>query len=244
MAAVLAPVAEETAPRLAGLQAGPEFAVAATGCHARLQQPRVAAQQLFTRVARGACRGLVDVFDVGGQIGDDDGLRSLLGRHRQLAQPAFVLAAAADVAQDPHLVPVVQRCDHLFKTAHLAIGVPVVPLGALRAIDPLKRIAVGGRPTGRADKQALDGPVAQLGRAAPEQPLGLRIDIENALLCIDDQDAERQLFEDLVARLPGHLPFGDVKHHAVDDHARAVGRSSTRTTSSMCRHPPDAWRSR
>ena len=65
-----------------------------------MKNPRVSAQQFLSAIARGIEKGLIDVFDVRVDIGNDNGRRTLLHRMRQLEQLVFDTLALSDIAHD------------------------------------------------------------------------------------------------------------------------------------------------
>jgi hypothetical protein len=98
LAAVLAPVVELAMPRTSVGQRIPERHIAFLRRPAGLQDAGVLADDFLAGVAGDPQEGLVDVFDVSLDVGDDDALRTLLDGQRQFAQLLLGTDALRDIA--------------------------------------------------------------------------------------------------------------------------------------------------
>ncbi len=125
--AVLALVDELAVPALTALDGVPQGDIGGPGGEAGAQQGRGLADHFALLVAAGGQEGDVDILDAGLGIGDEDAVRTLLQRERQLAQLLLGQFALCDVQMDAEqaqraLLGIPIDAALAAEPAHLAIG--------------------------------------------------------------------------------------------------------------------------
>ena len=103
-AAVLAPVDQFAAPGFAPRQGSPHLVIGSLGGFAGFKHPWIEAERFLAAVAGIADESLVDVFNAGIQVGDDDAFHALIHRQRQFAELIFGAPALRDVFLDRDVV--------------------------------------------------------------------------------------------------------------------------------------------
>ena len=232
--AVLAAVDELPLPGFTTLQRGPHVVKGGARCQPRVQELGVASDYFLAGVATHAQEGLIDVFDLCIDVGDDDALGALLDRQGQLAQLHVGLDMLGDIGpgtddggrgtvripQHPQLIAkpdvvTILVCEPVLVPEHVGGG-DTGHVG--KYAGAVLRVQVVAPPPGR--QRLLDG-ITQLPADVVADPYRLAGPALQGEAVPDDRaggEIESDLFGVVAHQFDRALALGDVP----DDHTAAL----------------------